>query len=106
MSLLSPEYPADVWCHPAPDFTGRSKPDLFDPVGVQGSDGERSLRATFVIMRQGLTTGRHPHAGRGEHVDFGLEVMMGADGPIDEGASSLKLPIRNSQNLTKANKPG
>ena len=51
-------------------------------------------------MRQGLTTGRHPHAERGKHVDFGLEVMMGAVGPIDEGASPLKSPL----NLTKANK--
>ena len=51
-------------------------------------------------MRQGLTTGRHLHAERGKHVDFGLEVMMGAVGPIDEGASPLKSPL----NLTKANK--
>ena len=85
-SLLSPEYPADVWCHPAPDLTGSSKPDLFDPVVRTGPGWcSGSLRAAFVIMRQGLTTGRHPHAGPGEHVDFGLDVLTGAVGPIDEG---------------------
>ena len=36
-------------------------------------------------MRQSLATGQHPHAGSGEHANFGLEEMVSTVGSVDKG---------------------